>query len=55
MAKNLECSLKDASQFIIPQNKGGFKEAKELEKYCINATSVMIPKDRERVARKIRA
>jgi len=40
MAKNLDCSLIEASEFINPQNKGGFKEAKKLREIAVPATSI---------------
>lgn len=48
MAKNLECSLNEATGFIIPQNRGGFKEAKELAQFAINASTISIPEVKER-------
>lgn len=53
MSVNLECSLKEAAGFIIPQNKGGFKEAEDLKKFAINASEVVIPTSK-RQERKIR-
>ena len=40
MARNLECSLKEASKFIIPQSGRGFAEAEEIKKWAIPASSV---------------
>jgi len=38
IANNLECDLKEASGYIIPQNKRGFKEAEELKEIAVNAS-----------------
>jgi len=40
MAKNLECSLGEASSYIIPQNRRGFEQAKKLKEFAINASSI---------------
>lgn len=40
MARNLECSLAEASKFINPQNKAGFAEANALKEFAIPATSI---------------
>jgi len=50
MAKNLECTLPEATKFIVPQNKGGFLEAKALKEFCINASEIStdVPIERPR-------
>lgn len=39
MARNMEITLKDASAFIVPQNRGGFREADELRPRCVSASN----------------
>jgi len=39
MAKNLNVPLVEASAFIVPQNRGGFKEAEKMKNICIQASS----------------
>ena len=42
MAKNLECSLLEASSYIVPQNKRGFAEAESLKEFAIPASTLLV-------------
>ena len=52
MAKNLECSIADASTYIVPQNKRGFAEAEEIKKFSIPASDLILS-EKSRKTRKI--
>ena len=39
MAKNMECSLAEASGYIVPQNLRGFAEAEKIKQFSIPASS----------------
>lgn len=54
MAKNLECSLSEASAFIIPQNSRGFAEAEEIKQFAIPASEISLPKGKTRGSRKLK-
>jgi len=49
MSMNMDCSLKEAANYIVPQNKRGFAEADALREFCIDASDVVVKDGKRRL------